>query len=362
MMKTGDKMKRLEKVKWSAVFTALLAAALYGISSPASKILLEEVPPAFLAALLYLGAGAGMLLLRLARRIEHKKGKEAGIARQDIPYVLGMILLDIAAPILLMLGLYYSDPVNVSLLNNFEIVATTMIALVVFKEAVGKRLWLAIVMITAACIVLTLEDVRQLTLTPGSVFVLLACVCWGFENNCTRMLSIKDPNQIVIMKGFGSGLGAFGIASFTGQLGGTLLFVLLTMLLGFVSYGLSIYFYIKAQRILGASRTSAYYAAAPFMGVIVSWMIFREEITHRFILALGFMLAGAWLAATELHTHKHVHEAVTHDHMHSHSDGHHNHMHEPEMLEEHSHVHTHAAVTHDHFHTPDLHHAHTHKN
>ncbi len=354
-------MNKSETTKWNAVLTALLAAALYGISSPISKLLLSEVSPTLLASLLYLGAGTGMVLLRLGGRMEHRKNKEAAITKKEIPYVLGMILLDIAAPILLMLGLYYSDPVSVSLLNNFEIVATALVALVVFKEVVGKRLWLAIVLITAACIILTLEDVRQLTLTPGSILVLLACVCWGFENNCTKMLSMKDPNQIVIIKGFGSGLGALCIAFLMRQLDGTLLYLFLTMLLGFVSYGLSIYCYIKAQRVLGASRTSAYYAAAPFIGVVVSWIIFREEITLRFLFSLGFMLAGAWLAATEMHVHKHIHEMVTHDHKHNHKDGHHNHIHEPEFMGEHSHVHTHAAVAHEHPHTPDIHHTHTHE-
>ena len=345
----------------TAALTAILAAALYGISSPISKLLLTEIPPTLMAALLYLGAGLGMLVLRIGKRMDRSNRMEAGIARKDLPFVLGMIVLDIGAPIFLMLGLKATTPANVALMNNFEIVATSLIAMIIFKEAVGNRMWIAIILITLSTIVLSLENPSELTLTAGSVYVLLACVCWGFENNCTRMLSLKDPLQIVTIKGIGSGLGAFLIAMLNQQYSSNVLYILMTMLLGFVAYGLSIFFYIKAQRSLGASRTSAYYAAAPFIGVILSWILFQERMTVRFLVAFAIMLVGTYFVITEVHVHKHLHEEVTHEHLHNHKDGHHDHVHDPVVSGSHSHIHMHSSVEHSHMHTPDMHHIHKHE-
>lgn len=347
--------------KGGAIGAALLAAVLYGISSPLSKLLLEEIPPLLMAALLYLGAGFGMSLLRLLLKARGRE-KEASITKNELPYVLGMLLLDIAAPIFLMLGLKYSDPATVSLLNNFEIVATSLVALLLFKEVVGRRMWLAIALITLASMLLSLSDISKLSFSLGSVFVLLACLCWGFENNCTRMLSIKDPLQIVMIKGIGSGAGALLIAVLSHSAASNFLYCLLAMLLGFVSYGLSIYFYIRAQRRLGASRTSAYYAAAPFIGVLLSFLIFKEGISLVFWLAFLLMLAGTYFIITEVHTHLHTHDVILHEHMHNHEDGHHDHVHEPEFRGVHSHTHTHEAIVHSHVHTPDIHHHHQHGN
>ena len=344
----------------SAVITAVLAAALYGISSPISKLLLVELPPAFLAALLYLGAGIGMLFTRLVLNLSKRERREATLTKKELPFVIAMIVLDIGAPILLMFGLSLSEPANVSLLNNFEIVATSFIALIVFKEAIGRRMWLAIGLISISSIVLCLEGKESLSFSVGSIFVLLACCCWGLENNCTRMLSIKDPLQIVLLKGIGSGSGALIIALAVGQYSLDVLYIISAMLVGFVAYGLSIYFYIKAQRELGAARTSAYYATAPFIGVLISWIIYREGITLQFLLALGIMLIGSYLAASELHQHSHLHESVTHEHKHRHDDKHHTHLHDPQFAGEHSHTHVHEAIEHSHNHTPDTHHTHTH--
>ena len=178
------------------IFLAVLAAACYGVSSPVSKFLLNELPPAFMASLLYLGAGLGMTVVNLFRSKKSSGQKEARITKREMPYVIGMIVLDIVAPIALMFGLSMTTPANASLLNNFEIVATSLIAMFIFKEAVGKRLWIAIALITVSCIILSFEDISSLSFSAGSLLVLVACICWGFENNCTRMLSLKDPLQI----------------------------------------------------------------------------------------------------------------------------------------------------------------------
>jgi drug/metabolite transporter (DMT)-like permease len=202
-----------------------------------------------------------------------------------------------------------------------------------------------------------LENVNSFAFSTGSIFVLIACLCWGLENNCTRMLSLKNPLQIVVIKGFGAGIGSLLIFTITGGVFQFSLLMLLALLLGFVSYGMSIFFYIKAQRELGAARTSAYYAAAPFIGVLVSWIVLRETMNWTFGVALVIMLIGTYVAITEQHRHSHVHVAVTHNHMHNHQDGHHFHS---ESVVDHSHTHTHEPVSHDHDHTPDLHHVHSH--
>ena len=338
---------------------ALLAALLFGLNAPVSKLLLAEVDPLFMAALLYLGAGAGMLAIDRVRRVKRVESRESSLTRSETPYIVLMVLLDIAAPIFLMLGLRQTNAATTALLGNFEIAATAFFALVLFKEAVGKRLWLAIMLIFAASTLLSVDDISTFRFSAGALLVLLACLCWGVENNLTRKLSIKDPLQVVVIKGFGSGLGSLLIALVWGSLSARPLHILLALVLGFFAYGLSIFFYVSAQRELGAARTGAYYAAAPFIGVALSWLILREPVSLSFGIALGFMLAGVALAVSEDHHHVHLHLAESHEHRHRHDDGHHTHTHEDGFMGEHSHAHTHEPTEHAHNHLPDTHHQHT---
>lgn len=283
----------------TAIFWAILAAGLYALNAPVSKLLLEEVPPTMMAALLYLGAGIGLAVVRLVQRMIGKGKKEAPLTKKDMPYTVGMVVLDIAAPIFLMVGLTMTTAANASLLNNFEIVATALIALFIFREAISRRLWLAIVLVTISSAILSVEDVTSFTFSYGSIFVLLACVCWGLENNCTRMISHKDPLEIVVIKGFGSGLGSLVLAFCLGESALPLVYGVCTLLLGFVAYGLSIFFYIYAQRYLGAAKTSAYYALAPFMATALSLVIFREKPSISFFIALLIMAVGTYFASTD---------------------------------------------------------------
>lgn len=287
------------------VLFAVLAAALYALSTPCSKLLLFELPPMMMASLLYLGAGLGMLVVGLIRSGTRRLHNELPLTRRELPYTLGMIMLDIAAPILLMFGLRLTTASNVALLNNFEIVATSLIALLMFKEAIGRRLWFAIGLITVASVLLSFESEGSLSFSVGSLLVLGACVCWGLENNCTRMLSDKDPLQIVIVKGFGSGFGALGIALASGEQITSFTYVPLALLLGFVAYGLSIFFYVHAQRYLGAARTSAYYAIAPFLGAGLSMIVLSEAPDLLFVIALLLMLLGAVLVTIDQNTAQH---------------------------------------------------------
>lgn len=291
-----------------AVGFAVLAAALYAVSSPVSKVLLQKIPPAMMAAFLYLGAGIGMLVFSVIRKKAGRGGKEQRLTRRELPYTAGMVLLDIAAPVFLMSGLRMTSAANASLLNNFEIVATSLLALLVFKEKISARLWAAIGLVTASSIILSVEDISSLSFSFGSVFVLLACICWGLENNCTRMLSGKNPLEIVIIKGFGSGLGSLLLAFAIGERVAEVRSIAAALLLGFAAYGLSIFFYVYAQRELGAAKTSTYYAVAPFIGVLLSLVIFRELPPLSFFIALLIMIAGVVLALKDQKIQKEDHQ------------------------------------------------------
>lgn len=198
------------------ILFALLAAALYAVNSPFSKILLAYMPSTLMAGFLYIGAGVGMIAIALIRRIRKTAKTETRLTKSELPYTIAMILLDIAAPICLLIGLK-STTQQASLLNNFEIVATAIIALMVFKEKISSRLWLGIVFVTLSCTVLSFEDITSLQFSYGSLFILLAGLCWGFENNCTRKISSKDPMQIVLLKGIFSGLGSVIIGLVIGK-------------------------------------------------------------------------------------------------------------------------------------------------
>lgn len=280
------------------ILFAVLAALFYSLNAPLAKVLLSDMDSTMMAALLYLGAGIGMLILSLVRKVRGGEVMETSLTKKDLPYTAAMIVLDIAAPISLMAGLATTNSESVSLLNNFEIVATSLIALLIFKERIRLRLAFAIVLITIASMLLSFEDISSLSFSPGSILTLLASVFWGFENNCTRMLSKKDPLEIVMFKGFGSGLGALLVALILGCRLPSLNAALASLALGFVSYGLSIFFYVYAQRYLGASKTSAYYAISPFLGVLLSLLIFKEIPDAFFWIALAIMAVGTYLTTT----------------------------------------------------------------
>lgn len=268
---------------------AILAAALYAINVPLSKLLMQHAEPTMMAAFLYLGAGIGLFICGGVQKAAGRGGKAEPLSKADLPYTVGMVVLDIIAPILLMLGIARTSSANVSLLNNFEIVATSLIALLVFKEAISKRTWLAIILVAAASVILSFEGEGSFDFNTGSLLVLGAATCWGFENNCTKMISGKSSVEIVTIKGCFSGLGSLIVAFIVGESLPALKYIALILLLGFVAYGLSINFYIMAQKDLGAAKTSAYYSVAPFLGVGFSMVLLREVPGAQFYVALAIM-------------------------------------------------------------------------
>ncbi len=290
--KVFGKWQNMNKNK--AIRYAIYAALLYAVSTPFSKDLMDNIPPAFMAGLLYLGAETGMVIIAFFSR--RKNTKNSSFTHKDFPYLIMMVLLDIAAPILLMTALKNSSAESVSLLNNFEIVATSLIALLIFKEKISPRLWIAITLITAASIMLSLNSNGSFSISVYSLPALLACCCWGLENNCTRKLSGRDPARIVIIKGFGSGTGSVIVALISGERLTFTPYILLALLLGFIAYGLSIYSYVYAQRYIGAAKTSAFYALAPFIGALISLVLFPKIPALLFIISFIIMALGAFLA------------------------------------------------------------------
>jgi drug/metabolite transporter (DMT)-like permease len=341
---------------------ALLAAALFGFSAPLAKLLLGEVEPVVLAALLYLGSGLAVLLYRLAQRVSAGE-LEAQITKADWKWLTGAVLSGgVVAPIVLLFSLRATAAATASLLLNFEGVATSLIAALVFKEAVsGRAIW-GIGVVTLASILLTWDSSGQWGISPGALGILAACVLWGIDNNLTRNISAKDPLMIVLVKGLVAGTFSLILAILLGNTFPGLTVVLGALLLGSLSYGLSIVLFIRAMRGLGAARTSALFGTAPLAGVALSLALFRESPTGLFFIALPLTLAAMFLLLCEQHGHPHAHDAITHEHRHRHDDGHHTHDH-PGMTSRsltHSHVHTHERLEHEHPHLPDIHHRHSH--
>lgn len=335
--------------KKRAIAYAFLAAVFYAVNVPVSKLLLQHVGTTSMAALLYLGAGIGIGALSLINKEDRVKSER--LSKKDLPFVIGMIVLDIAAPIFLMLGIKYGSSSCASLLGNFEIAATTIIALFIFKEAVSKRLWAAITLITVSSTILSFEGTDHFSFSYGALFVLLATVCWGFENNCTRNISSKSTYEIVVLKGIFSGSGALCIACIKREPVPATLYIAAALLLGFIAYGLSIFFYVRAQNTLGAAKTSAYYAAAPFVGAFLSFVFLREPLSVTYLIALVIMILGSALVVADTlikhhahehtHTFTHTHDGVTHthtvehthDHNHYVTDSKHGHHHSVKELE-----------------------------
>ena len=316
--------------KFMAVILALLAAIFYAINTPFSKVLLNKIPPTFMASFLYLGAGIGVGIMYLFR--SKNEDKYERLNKTDFPYTIGMIVLDIMAPIFLMIGINIGSVSNASLLGNFEIVATTLIALLIFKEKVTSKLWIAIGFITVSSIVLSIEGSVSFQFSLGSLFVILATCCWGLENNCTRKISDKSTYEIVLLKGFFSGGCAFIVALILVERIPEIKYIIIALLLGFVAYGLSIFLYIRAQRDLGAAKTSAYYAVAPFVGTFLAFIVNGEKLTLTYFIGLVFMIIGSMFIVYDtmvkyhIHSHSHTivhtHDGITHTHVVVHEHGH----------------------------------------
>ncbi len=346
------------------VVYALLAATLFGASTPFAKMLGGQIAPIMLAGLLYLGSGAGLLLWFVCRVVALRNHQEslARLTAPDIPWLGGAIVTGgIVAPVLLMLGLASTPASTASLLLNMEGVLTALLAWFVFRENFDRRIFIGMLFIIAAGILLSWEQTPAIGVPWGALAIIGACLCWAIDNNLTRKVSASDAVQIAGIKGLVAGTVNLTLALTLGLPLPAVNTAILAGVIGFCGYGLSLVLFVLALRHLGTARTGAYFSVAPFAGAAIALGLLGDAPSIIFWVATALMGVGIWLHLTESHGHKHAHEPMSHTHAHSH-DSHHQHEHEFvwDGHEPHSHPHHHAALTHAHAHYPDIHHQHAH--
>ena len=339
-----------------------VSAALFGISPPLAKLLVQDIPPVALAGLLYLGAFMGLSLYSIIKGIVSTESvRSTNLKKGDYPWLFGAVVSGgIIAPICLMLGLSQISGFTTSLLLNLEGIFTAVIAVIIFKEEAGKRLWMALMCMTVAGVFLTWDSSQSKFNFLGPLLVTFAMLCWGIDNNLTRNISTRNPIQITRIKGFVSGLVSVSLAYTLGINIQWDVSILYALLLGSFSYGISLVFFIKALEGLGSFRTGIFFSLAPFIGAVTSLILLQEWIGWVMFPAIMLTVAGVWLISTEKHLHLHLHQEVVHTHLHNHKDSHHIHEHIEIVHEPHVHEHKHPEESHIHSHWPDTHHRHEH--
>ena len=348
----------------NAAFTALLAAALFGATTPLAKTLLGTLSPFMVAGLFYLGSGVGLALGIFVQRLRRTTGERQNQSRiqvAEVPWLLGAIAAGgVAGPALLMLGLSTTPAATSSLLLNLEGVFTAVIAWVVFRENVDVQIFLGMIAIVAGGVVLSWQP-GDTAVSLGALLVVAACVAWAVDNNLTRKVSANDAMVIACLKGLVAGSVNLCIALLLGAHLPGVGKVAAAMLTGFAGYGVSLVLFVVALRNLGTARTGAYFSVAPVFGVALSLFLWPEVPSLSFWIAAALMALGIWLHIRERHEHPHTHEVLDHNHRHRH-DEHHQHTHDFDWDgdEPHTHPHQHAPITHTHAHFPDIHHRHTH--
>lgn len=336
----------------------LSAAALFGVSAPVAKALLPGSTPLTFGALLYVGAGIALTILRVLKPAQ--PDREARLQRRDFLSLAAVIGLGgVAGPVLMLHGLQRVSGVSGSLALNLEGPFTILVAVAFFGEHLSRRAVVPVGCIFAGAVALNFPATSWSADAAGLLLLASACACWAFDNNLSQRLSLRDPVAVVRAKALGAG----GAMSATALAFGHPLpeprHVAAGLVLGAVSYGLSIVLDMRALRLLGAARQAAYFATAPFIGALIALPVLGESLRPTQAIAGGFMVIGVGLLVRERHSHSHTHPAVVHEHAHEHDD-HHQHAHDGPVTEPHSHVHAHVQLTHDHPHVSDLHHRHGH--
>lgn len=344
----------------SGALLSLLSAALFGVSPVLAKLVIGDMSPILLAGLLYLGSGIGLQIYLFVQRKDTISELKL-LSNKNRFKLLGTIIAGgILAPLCLAYGIKLGSAFEVSLLLNLETVATTLIAWLIFREHVGREVWLGKILLVIGGIFITINLQNGFSISHAGLFLAAACIFWGMDNNLTRDIEELSPTVLASIKGWIAGtfntllalsLGHFSVG--VGQAAGTLL-------IGAFSFGLSLVLFIEALRLIGASRTSTYFAIGPFIGMLLSVLLLREHPTNLQWIASVIMAAGLLIVYKERHSHIHTHPPITHKHPHIH-DEHHQHNHtSQEGPEPHEHTHTHKALTHEHVHWPDIHHRHKH--
>jgi drug/metabolite transporter (DMT)-like permease len=342
------------------ILLALMSAALFGASTPLAKLLLVSVDPWMMAGLLYLGAGIGLGIVHLSRKVLLLPSVESPLRGSDVPWLALVVLTGgILGPLLLMFGLQQTDAAGASLLLNLEGLATMGIAWIAFRENVDRRLLLGAGAILSGAVLLSWQG--HASFQWGSLLIAGACLCWGIDNNLTRKLSSADPVQVAMLKGLVAGSVNLVLAMILGAKFPSAATVLIVGVVGFFGYGVSLVLFVLGLRYLGTARTGAYFSLAPFVGAGLSVLLLGDPISPMLSIAGCLMGVGLWLHLAERHEHEHSHDLLEHEHLHTH-DEHHHHEHGPNVPpgEPHAHRHRHVALVHRHAHYPDLHHRHDH--
>jgi drug/metabolite transporter (DMT)-like permease len=348
------------------LFNVLLSATLFGLSTPLSKLLLGQVQPVVLAGLLYLGAFVGLSLYSLGRNFipgkrPWKKPVEPPLRGKDFIWLGGAAVAGgILGPVCLLFGLARMSGFGASLLLNLEGAATALIAVILFRESAGRRVWLSLIFMTGAGVFLSWDPSRGRFAAGGALLILVAMFFWGLDNNFTRNIADKNPVQIARIKGLSAGFILLALAGLLGMRIPLNLSLVGGLGVGAFSYGLSLVLYIRALRRLGAFRAGLFFSFAPFIGALASLAILRESPSWLLLPGSFLMVAGVWLILREKHEHLHRHERLIHTHVHAHGDEHHAHTHDGPVREPHSHEHAHEDISHVHVHWPDIHHRHDH--
>lgn len=343
----------------AAVLHALIAAVLFGVSTPLAKILAAELSPVLLAGLLYLGSGIGLAWLRLVR---DRGWKPSGLGRADWPWLLGAALFGgMIGPVALMFGLARTSGASASLLLNLEPVLTALLAWLVFREHTSLRVVIGMAAIVADGAALAWPAADGDAQGVGLLAVGFACLCWAIDNNLTRHVAAADAVLVACVKGLVAGIVNTALALALGAALAGAVTVIGTLALGLMGYGISLVFFVLALRGLGTARTGAYFSTAPFIGAIAAIVLLDESVSPALLMAAALMALGVWLHLTEHHEHDHRREALEHAHAHVH-DEHHEHDHDfPwDGAEPRTHWHRHGALFHRHPHFPDIHHRHPH--
>lgn len=342
------------------VLATLLAAALFGAGTPLAKLLLAQTSPWLLAALLYLGSGLGLFILRLLR-----KAPPSPLPPGEGKWLAAAVLAGgMAGPVLLMVGLSGMPASSASLLLNAEGVMTALIAWFVFRENFDKRIALGMLAIVAGGMVLSWPGQANFGEMWPALAVLGACLAWAVDNNLTRKVSLSDASFIAMVKGLAAGASNLVLALALGAGWPSVPVVVAAAVLGFASYGASLALFVIGLRHLGTARTGAYFSIAPFVGAALAIALLGEPISLPLVIAGALMAWGVWLHLTETHQHEHTHEPLEHSHAHDHGvgDPHHDHPHEDKLAPgtRHAHSHQHTRISHSHAHFPDAHHRHLH--
>ena len=344
------------------VIAALLAAMLFGASTPLAKLLLGDITPLLLASVLYLGSGIGLLVwLGLRRFLQHAPATTSLTGDDYLWLAAAVVAGGMVAPVLLVFGLVRTDAAAASLMLNLEGALTAAIAWLAFRENVDRRVFLGMGVIVAGGVLLSWQEVPRAGGVAGPLLIAAACLAWAIDNNLTRRVSGGDAATIACAKGLVAGTVNLALALGLGAALPPLPTLAATGLVGFLGYGISLVLFIIALRHLGTARTGAYFSVAPFFGAALAIGVLGEETTMLFWAAAGLMALGVWLHISERHEHEHAHEPMEHSHSHTH-DAHHQHAHEAgwDGQEPHAHLHRHAPLVHSHPHYPDLHHRHGH--